>query len=77
MLKGIDVSEGKNLFTVSIIFVIALGGASLQIPYAFGYVPDSDFRTVTRFISIGSIAFGLILGILVYWFGGLFEKKKA
>ena len=67
MLNGLDISGGKNLYTVSVILVAGIGGLVLQIPYQFALVsPDTGIYAASRFIEISAIAFALILGVLTY-----------
>ena len=76
MLKDVDLSLGKNLFTVSVIMVTALGGLTLQIPYKLGYLDGTDFYGVAKFIAVSNIAIGLVLGVLTYRLSILLEPKK-
>ena len=63
MLRGIDLGESKNLFTVSSILVSGIGGLSLQ----FGLATQGK-----AIVTISSIATALIIGIVV---NVLFGKK--
>ncbi len=64
MLRGIDLGESQNLFTVSSILIAGIGGLSLN----FGTKADGS-----AVITITSIATALIIGILV---NVLFGKKN-
>ena len=76
MLKGLEVAEGKNLFTLSVILISGLGGLALQIPYQFGLIAE-DFTGVLHWIEVGAIGFALILGIITYKFASFVERKTA
>ncbi len=76
MLKGLEVAEGKNLFTLSVILISGLGGLALQIPYQFGLIAE-DFTGVLHWIEVGAIGFALILGIITYKFASFIERKTA
>ena len=67
MLRGIDLGESKNLFTVSSILVAGIGGLSLQ----FGLATQGK-----AIITISSIATALILGIIINAIFGNKEKKE-
>ena len=71
MFKDIDLGENKNLFTVSAILIAGIGGLSIQIPYAV----DGN-GTVTKVITVTSIATALILGICTYAICNAIEKKE-
>ncbi|MBO4534702.1 MAG: uracil-xanthine permease [Clostridia bacterium] len=71
MFKDIDLGENKNLFTVSTILIAGIGGLSIQIPYAV----DGN-GTVTKVITVTSIATALILGICVHAIINAIEKKE-
>ena len=64
MLRGIDLGESKNLFTVSSILVAGIGGLSLQ----FGLATQGK-----AIVTISSIATALIIGIIV---NVLFGKQR-
>ncbi len=64
MLRGIDLGESQNLFTVCSILIAGIGGLSLN----FGTKEDGS-----AVITISSIATALIIGILV----NLFFGKKS
>lgn len=67
MLRGIDLGESKNLFTVSSILVAGIGGLSLQ----FGLATQGK-----AIITISSIATALILGIIINAIFGNKEKNE-
>lgn len=71
MFKDIDLGDNKNLFTVSAILIAGIGGLAIKIPYAL----EGD-GTVSKTITITSIATALILGILVYTIITKIEKKQ-
>lgn len=71
MFKFLDLSESKNLFTVSAILIAGIGGLAIKIPYQI----NGD-GTVAKTIEITSIATALILGILTYTFCNLIEKHN-
>ncbi len=71
MFKDIDLGENKNLFTVSAILIAGIGGLSIQIPYAI-----NDQGTVSKVITITSIATALVLGIVTYAICNAIEKKE-
>ena len=61
MIQKVDLSDNKNLFTVSVILIAGVGGMVLKIGA----------------ITITSIACALILGILVNLLGNIKSKKNA
>ncbi len=67
MLRGIDLGESQNLFTVSSILIAGIGGLSLN----FGTKADGS-----AVITITSIATALIIGILVNVFFGKKNDKE-
>ncbi len=71
MFKDIDLGLNKNLFTVSAILIAGIGGLSIQIPYAI----DGN-GTVSKVITITSIATALVLGIVTYAIINAIEKKE-
>lgn len=72
MFKDIDLGDNKNLFTVSTILIAGIGGLAIKIPYAL----DGN-GTVTKTITITSIATALILGIIVHAIIQAIEKKQG
>ena len=72
MFKDIDLGDNKNLFTVSTILIAGIGGLSIKIPYALA----SD-GSVSKTITITSIATALILGIVVHAIIQAIEKKQG
>ncbi len=72
MFKDIDLGDNKNLFTVSTILIAGIGGLSIKIPYAL----END-GTVSKTITITSIATALILGIVVHAIIQAIEKKQG
>lgn len=71
MFKDIDLGENKNLFTVSAILISGIGGLSIQIPYAL-----NNDGSVSKVITITSIATALILGIVTNAIINAIEKKN-
>lgn len=77
MISGLDISGGKNLFTLSVILICGIGGLALQIPYQFGLIDEaSNLYGVVKFIEVGAIAFALIMGIITYNLVGAIEKRN-
>ena len=77
MINGIDISGGKNLYTLSVILICGIGGLTLQIPYQLGMIDEaSGLMGVVKFIEIGSVAVALIIGIITYHIVGAIEKKS-
>lgn len=76
MLKGIDISGGKNLFTVSVILIAGIGGLVLKIPYQFGCFDGTLVYGVLKWIEISSISVALLLGILTYLISTKVEKHN-
>ena len=74
MLQGIEIGEGKNLFTVSVILVAGVGSLVLQIPTK--YVDNAGTSIVLEMVEVGGIAFSLILGMITYLIGNYIEKKN-
>lgn len=72
MFKDIDLGQNKNLFTVSAILIAGIGGLAIKIPYAL-----AEDGTVTKVITITSIATALILGICTYAIINAIEKKQG
>ena len=72
MFKDIDLGDNKNLFTVSTILIAGIGGLSIKIPYAL-----QNDGTVSKTITITSIATALILGIVVHAIIQAIEKKQG
>lgn len=72
MFKDIDLGQNKNLFTVSAILIAGIGGLSIQIPYAV-----AGDGSVTKTITITSIATALLLGIMTYAIINAIEKKQG
>ena len=72
MFKDINLGDNKNLFTVSTILIAGIGGLSIKIPYAL-----AGDGTVTKTITITSIATALVLGIIVYAIINAIEKKQG
>ena len=67
MIQSEDLSKAKNMFTMSVILVSGIGGLTLQIPYQIGVVDEaSGLIGPLKFISVSTIAFSLILGIITY-----------
>lgn len=75
MMKQCDLSINKNLFTLSVILISGIGGLTLQIPYKLNKLSDSLY-TVAKYISIGNIAFALILGVITYIVCSKIEKNN-
>ena len=59
MFKNIDLQDNKNLFVVSAILIVGIGGLTIQIPYAI-----AENGAIANTIQITSIATALIIGIL-------------
>lgn len=72
MFKDINLGDNKNLFTVSTILIAGIGGLSIKIPYAL-----AGDGTVTKTITITSIATALVLGIIVHAIISAIEKKQG
>lgn len=72
MFKDINLGDNKNLFTVSTILIAGIGGLSIKIPYAL-----AGDGTVTKTITITSIATALVLGIIVHSIINAIEKKQG
>lgn len=72
MFKDINLGDNKNLFTVSTILIAGIGGLSIKIPYAL-----AGDGTVTKTITITSIATALVLGIIVHAIINAIEKKQG
>ena len=72
MFKDINLGDNKNLFTVSAILISGIGGLSIKIPYAL-----AGDGTVTKTITITSIATALVLGIIVHAIIDAIEKKQG
>lgn len=72
MFKDINLGDNKNLFTVSTILIAGIGGLSIKIPYAL-----AGDGTVTKTITIISIATALVLGIIVHAIINAIEKKQG
>ncbi|MCQ2796371.1 MAG: uracil-xanthine permease [Bacilli bacterium] len=64
MFKEVDLDENVNLLTVCSIFVSGIGGLLIQIPYVITGDPQT-----CKYITIGSIATALLLGIATYNIG--------
>ena len=76
MLQGINIAEGKNLYTLSVILISGIGALTLRIPYQMGLFGDGITSIVIRYIEISSIAIALILGIVTYLISGAIEKHN-
>jgi len=76
MIQKEDLNKTKNLFTLSVILVAGIGGLTLQIPYRLGYIGGSDLVGPTGIITISSIAFSLILGMVTYTICSAIEKHN-
>ena len=76
MLNGIQISEGKNLYTLSVILVAGIGSLVLQIPYQFGLIENTDFVGAVKWIEISAIAMALILGVITYRVASIIEKHN-
>lgn len=72
MFKDINLGDNRNLFTVSTILIAGIGGLSIKIPYAL-----AGDGTVTKTITITSIATALVLGIIVHAIINAIEKKQG
>ena len=72
MFKDINLGDNKNLFTVSTILIAGIGGLSIKIPYAL-----AGDGTVTKTVTITSIATALVLGIIVHAIINAIEKKQG
>lgn len=72
MFKDINLGDNKNLFTVSTILIAGIGELSIKIPYAL-----AGDGTVTKTITITSIATALVLGIIVHAIISAIEKKQG
>lgn len=72
MFKDINLGDNKNLFTVSTILIAGIGELSIKIPYAL-----AGDGTVTKTITITSIATALVLGIIVHAIINAIEKKQG
>ena len=77
MIQGLEIGEGKNLYTLSVILVTGIGSLALEIPYLFSLVDESSpIYAASKFISISPIAFALILGVLTYFIGTKLENSQ-
>ena len=72
MFKDIDLSESKNLFTVSAVLIAGIGGLALKIPYS-----TDVFGKVDAAITITSVATALFLGVATYAICNKIEKKSS
>ena len=92
MFKNIDLGENKNLFTVSAILIAGIGGLAIKIPYELsaneviketfvnGILESTSVvpvGTVSKAITITSVATALILGIITYAVCNKLEKKDS
>lgn len=73
MFQKVDLSNNKNLFTISAILIAGIGGLSIQIPYAI----NNETGAVTATIQITSIAAALILGIITLAVCNVIEKRNS
>ncbi len=71
MFKDLDLNENKNLFVVSAILISGIGGLTIQIPYSF-----TSMGTVSKTITVTSIATALIIGIVTNLILTKLEKSK-
>lgn len=71
MFKDIDLSDNRNMFTVSSILIAGIGGLAIQIPYEV-----LSNGAVSKTIQVTSIATALILGIFTNFILGKVEKSK-
>ena len=78
MMKDVDLSISKNLLTLSVILIAGIGGLALDIPYKLGYIPTDAgmMHSVIKVISIGNIAFALVLGVITYNICSAVEKRN-
>ena len=77
MLKGLEIGEGKNLFTISSILIAGVGGLTLSIPYQFSLVDEgSNIYIASKIVSVSEIAFALIIGVLTYVIASAIEKRN-
>lgn len=76
MLSGINIGEGKNLYTLSAILVAGIGGLSIQIPYEMEAFDKTNIYVPSKWISISSIAVALLIGILTYSICTFIEKRN-
>ena len=75
MIKGVEFGEGKNLYTLSAILVAGVGGLVLSIPYEFQLVGGNVY-VASRAVTISSIAFALIIGVVTYAICSAIEKRN-
>ena len=76
MIQHVDLSNNKNLFTLSAILIAGIGGLALQIPYRIGVIDGTNLVGPVRFITISAIAVALIIGIWTYQICSLVEKHN-
>lgn len=76
MLKGVNLGEAKNLYTLSAILIVGIGGLSIEIPYEFGIYEGTTLAGPMKTVSISSIAAALIIGIITYNICRKVEKKN-
>ena len=77
MIQHVNLNQNKILFTLSVILVAGIGGLTLQIPYQLGVFDGTDLVGAIKIVSIGSIAFALLLGIATYAICSLIEKHNV
>lgn len=74
MLKDIDLGNNHNLFVVSAILIVGIGGLTIKIPLnAKGLIGDDG----ANYIQITTIATALILGIVTNLILNKLEKKES
>lgn len=71
MFKFLDLSDNKNLFTVSAILIAGIGGLAIKIPYQI-----NGEGVIVNTIQITSIATALLLGIVTYLVCNKIEKHN-
>ncbi len=71
MFKDIDLGDNHNLFVVSAILIAGIGGLTIKIPYEL-----ADNGSVSKVITVTSIATALILGIVTNVILSGIEKSK-
>ena len=76
MIKNVNLDKNKNLFTLSVILIAGIGGLCLQIPYQFELEPETTIYVVSKAVTVTSIAFALILGIITYFISSSIEKRN-
>ncbi len=68
MVQGVDLSDNRNLFTVSVILIAGVGGLTISFV---------NRRTGELILTVTEVACALILGILVNLISGNFKRKDT